>query len=109
MARPSPHRPVNLACRFSTNERTPSAQSSLAKMRLLMAGLMDWELRSIGPVRARIRRKRLDAVEFFRRIHGPLADDRLWMTADRESHRHRRRQPHEARSERAKGVLWHHF
>jgi hypothetical protein len=82
---------------------------SRAEMRLLMAGLMDWEFRSIGPMRARLRRKRLDAVEFFRRFHGPLPNDRLWMTAGRESHRHRRRQSHEARSERAKGVMWHHF
>lgn len=80
---------------------------SRAELRLLMAGLSDWEARSRGPMRARIRRKRLDAVEFFRRFHGPLADDRLWASASSASH-DVTAPPHNPRSERLKGALWHH-
>jgi hypothetical protein len=46
-----------------------------------MSGLASWEARSTGQARSRIRRKRLEAVAFFRRHHGPLAANRLWVDA----------------------------
>ena len=52
---------------------------SNAELRLLIAGLADWESRSAGSVLTRIRRKRQDAVHYYRKWHGPLADDRLWV------------------------------
>jgi hypothetical protein len=83
---------------------------SKAELRLLMAGLVDWESRSRGPIRARIRKKRLEAVEYYRRVHGPLAEDRLWVprkstsAAARQWDCHRR---HDPARERLRGVLWH--
>jgi hypothetical protein len=51
---------------------------SKPELRLLMAGLASWEQRSRGPVRARVRRKRLDAVSFYGLKFGVLSPDRLW-------------------------------
>ena len=73
-----------------------------------MAGLANWENRSQGPARSRIRRKRLEAVNFYRRAIGPLAEDRLWvgkrLPQEPFSHRTGR---HDPRREREHGVLWH--
>ena len=81
-----------------------------AELRLLMAGLVDWEMRSRSAVRARIRRKRLEAVAYYRRVHGPLAEDRLWVSGASGSARARRSdraERHDPRSEGTRGVLWH--
>jgi len=74
------------------------------ELRLLMAGLANWEQRSRGPTRARIRRKRLDAVEYYGRRFGALSTERLW-AGPRTSGR--ALPMHNPRSENARGVLWH--
>ena len=75
-----------------------------------MAGLADWEARSFGPSRSRIRRKRLDAVAYYRRRFGGLADDRLW-TAVRLSRKvslgRLSDRLHNPKREHQRGVLWH--
>jgi hypothetical protein len=74
-----------------------------------MAGLADWESRSLGPSRARIRRKRLDAVAYYRRKFGGLADDRLWVAARiprKNSLRRERDRLHNPKRENQRGVLW---
>jgi hypothetical protein len=81
-----------------------------AELRLLMAGLADWERRSdLGPVRSRIRRMRLDAVQHYRKVYGPLSDDRLWVAERQPNERkktlHRNR--HNPKNEKHIGVLWH--
>ncbi len=75
-----------------------------------MSGLADWESRSTGQALARIRRKRLEAVAFFRKHHGPLLDDRLWVSLrgpveQRPEQWLSRR--HDPRLEKLRGVLWH--
>jgi hypothetical protein len=75
-----------------------------------MSGLADWEARSIGPVRARIRRKRLEAVAYYRKVHGSLASDRLWVSHSIPLNRHALAALstlHNPRSEQERGVLWH--
>jgi len=81
---------------------------SKPELRLLMAGLADWELRSRGPSRTRIRRKRQDAVAFYRRKFGALGDDRLWVAArlPSETSSWRATRPHNPRREQERGVLW---
>jgi hypothetical protein len=70
-----------------------------------MAGLADWESRSFGPSRTRIRRKRLEAVAYYRVKFGGLADDRLWVAA-RIPRKRSFGGPHNARREHERGVLW---
>jgi len=82
---------------------------SRAELRLLMAGLADWESRSTGQVLARIRRKRLEAVAYFHRRHGALSADRLWVSRsgpveNRPANWLSRR--HEPQLEHMPGVLW---
>jgi hypothetical protein len=79
-------------------------------MRLLMAGLADWELRSpLGPIRTRIRKTRLEAVVFFRKHHGSLSESSSWV-APRLPKDERRRPinwgPHNPGKENVAGVLW---
>ncbi len=74
-----------------------------------MAGLANWEARSTGQVRSRIRRKRLEAVAFFRRYHGPLAADRLWVAGRVKNKTSTLGPPaprHDPRQEQVRGVLW---
>jgi hypothetical protein len=75
-----------------------------------MSGLAEWERRArIGPVRSRIRRTRGDAVEFYRRHHGPLGEDRLWVPSKlpREVRLRARILPaHIPAKESKRGVLW---
>jgi hypothetical protein len=83
---------------------------SKAELRLLMAGLADWESRSIGSVLSRIRRKRQDAVGYYRKVHGPLADDRLWVQRNLPRislASGGRARPHNPAHEQHHGVLWH--
>lgn len=84
---------------------------SAGELRLLMSGLANWERRSpIGPVRSRIRRMRRDAVEFYRKVHGSLAEDRLWVAPRLPTERGMRDRylgRHDPRKERQFGVLWH--
>jgi hypothetical protein len=72
-----------------------------------MAGLANWEQRSRGAVKTRIRRKRLDAVAFYRRKFGSLSGDRLW-TAPRlvGGRSGDERKPHDEKRENARGLLW---
>ena len=81
------------------------------ELRLLMAGFADWERRSPpGPIRSRIRGKRLDAVAYYRRAHGALGEDRQWVSA-RLPNQQRIREAylgrHDPRRERDFSVLWH--
>jgi hypothetical protein len=81
-----------------------------AELRLLMSGLADWESRSVGPVRTRIRRKRLEAVAYYRKTHGPLANDRLWVPVKAPFKRRANdplSTPHNPRREHEHGLLWH--
>jgi len=83
---------------------------SRAELRLLMSGLANWEARSTGQVRSRIRRKRLEAVAFFRKHHGPLANDRMWVgvkAAQKEQAPHRLASKHDPKKEDTRGILWH--
>jgi hypothetical protein len=75
-----------------------------------MSGLANWEVRSTGQARSRIRRKRLEAVAFFRKHHGPLANDRLWVSARtqmKKSASDRHALKHDPKKEDTRGVLWH--
>ena len=82
-----------------------------AELRLLMSGLSEWERRSpLGPIRTRIRRIRREVVAFYRKHHGPLADDRLWVPAKLPKEKSERRSflgRHDPRKENSRGVLWH--
>lgn len=78
---------------------------SRAELRLLMSGLLEWEMRSQGPMRARLRRKRMEAIDFFRRVHGPLASDRLWVAPVTGAPR-RGTVRHQARTEQWSGSRW---
>jgi len=82
-----------------------------AELRLLMWGLAEWERRSpLGPIRTRIRRTRREAVAFYRKRYGPLAEDRLWVPSKlpkEKSHRISFLGPHNPRKENERGVLWH--
>ena len=53
------------------------------ELRIFMARLLDLEQTSpLGPVRARFRARRAEAVRVYRRIHGSLGDDALWVAPD---------------------------
>ncbi len=79
------------------------AKSELA---LLMHGLSDWEERSRGAVKARIRRKRVEAVAFFCKKFGGPSSDRYWV--GKRMHKSIRQQGlHNPNSECEWGVLWH--
>jgi hypothetical protein len=69
-----------------------------------MAGLATWEQRSRGPVRTRVRRKRLDAVAFYGRKFGALSPERLWAG---RSAGDQTAPTHKPRNENRRGVLWH--
>ncbi len=77
---------------------------SKPELRLLMAGLASWEQRSRGSVRARVRRKRLDAVSFYGRKFGVLSSDRLWAGRSVGTEAV---PAHNPRNENRRGVLWH--
>jgi hypothetical protein len=95
---------------YNPRMRRRSNWSLLSKpeLRLLMAGLAGWEERSIGSVRTRIRRKRREAVAFYRAKYGGLADDRLWVgpKMNRKGLRWNRLGLHDPRRENEPGVLW---
>jgi hypothetical protein len=81
---------------------------SKPELRLLMAGLASWEQRSRGAQKARIRRKRLDAVSFYGRKFGRLSDDRMWVAPRlEEGVRGQHLRPHNPKRENLRGVLWH--
>jgi hypothetical protein len=84
---------------------------SRGEMRLLMAGLADWESRSpLGPIRTRIRKTRLEAVAFFRKHHGSLSEGNSWVSPRLLPKDERRRPiswgPHNPGKENVAGVLW---
>ena len=83
---------------------------SNAELRLLMSGIAEWESRTpLGPTHTRLRRRRRDAVFFYRKYHGKLGDDRLWaiirVKPSREAMKAWGR--HDPKREHARGVLWH--
>jgi hypothetical protein len=77
-----------------------------AELRLLMHGLAEWEERSKGAVRARIRRKRVEAVAFYRRKFGGLPSDRYWV-GERMYKKIAVDGIHNPKTEGTRGVLWH--
>lgn len=79
---------------------------SKPELRLLMHGLAEWEERSRGAVKARIRRKRIESVSFYRKKFGGLASDRYWV-GERMHKRIRTRELHNPKLENGRGVLWH--
>jgi len=97
------HKPV-------MRRRSNWSRLSKAELRLLMAGLAEWERRSSGPVRSRIRRKRIDAVHYYRKTHGFLTEDRLWVQAKMprtKATAGRLHRKHSPAREHENGVLWH--
>ena len=81
---------------------------SRPEVRLLMSGLADWEQRSRGPVKTRIRRKRRNAVMYYRKTYGALPDDRPWTAVKLGRAAPRVGRPaHDPRRENERGVLWH--
>src|SRR5690349_9516737 len=105
---PQPHRRSarHTAQIYNPLKRRRAYWKLLAKpeLRLLMAGLVSWEQRSRGPVRSRVRRKRLDAVAYYGRRFGALARGSLWTERKAEW---RSGPLHSPRKENARGVLWH--
>jgi hypothetical protein len=79
---------------------------SKPELRLLMHGLAEWEERSRGPVKARIRRKRVDAVSFYRKRFGGLSSDRYWV-GQRMHRKIQHEGLHNPKREKDRGVLWH--
>ena len=81
---------------------------SLAKpeMVLLMHGLSDWEERSRGTVKTRIRRKRIEAVTFYAKRFGGTSP-RLYAVGKRMHENIRQYGAHNPKAERDWGVLWH--
>ena len=79
---------------------------SKSELRLLMHGLAEWEERSRGPTKARIRRKRIDAVAFYRDKFGGLASDRYWV-GERMHQKIAAYGLHNPKTEGKRGVLWH--
>ena len=65
------------------NERKATWKGlSRPQLRLVMAGLADREAKAKRlAVRARLRRRRLEAVAIYRALHGSLREDRLWVAA----------------------------
>jgi hypothetical protein len=90
---------------LSPLKRRRSQWRSLSKpeLRMLMAGLASWEQRSRGSVRARVRRKRLDAVAFYGEMYGALPSNRLWTGKSVGGYA---TPAHNPRNENMWGVMW---
>jgi hypothetical protein len=71
-----------------------------------MHGLAEWEERSRASVRARVRRKRIEAVAFYRKKFGGLASDRYWV-GERMHRKIKADGLHDPKREHDRGVLWH--
>ena len=79
---------------------------SNAELRLLMHGLSEWEERSRGATKTRIRRKRVEAVQFYRKKFGGLSADRYWV-GERMHTKIGERGLHDPKTEQERGVMWH--
>jgi hypothetical protein len=93
---------------YNPRNRRRASWAALAKpeLALLMHGLSDWEERSRGAVKVRIRRKRIEAVAFFSRKFGGIAPDRY--AVGKRMHKSIRQYGlHRPEREREWGVLWH--
>jgi len=77
-----------------------------AELALLMHGLSDWEERSRGAVKARIRRKRVEAVAFYYEKFGGISTAGYWV-GKRQHESIRQYGRHKPESEHGWGVLWH--
>lgn len=77
-----------------------------AELSLLMHGLSDWEERSRGPVKARIRRKRVEAVAFYSEKFGGVSP-KGYAVGKRMHKSIRQYGLHNPDREHRWGVLWH--
>jgi hypothetical protein len=93
---------------YNPRKRRRAYWSSLPKpeMALLMHGLSDWEERSRGALKARVRRKRVEADTFYaERFGGALP---CWYAVGKRTHKKIRQYGlHNPGAERDWGVLWH--